>query len=85
MAIVRNIVCDVCKKSIIDCDLESISVFGNISSVNIDKIDGIGGGLFGDGEWIKTIQKDGPIELHDVPLTHVHLECLRNYMKPTKR
>jgi|AntRauTorcE11897_2_1112592.scaffolds.fasta_scaffold00545_22 hypothetical protein len=85
MTIEKIISCDICKRTIIPESLDSISVVGNVSVTSISNVNGIGDGLFGNVEWLRKIDHNKSLKLCDVPISHLHIQCIANYIKPNKR
>jgi hypothetical protein len=84
MAIEKVLVCDACKQPINDNKLDAISVLGNIHTTDYNETNGFGGRLFGDCNWL-AIANFEAIDYCEIPVTHVHLKCLIDYLQPNTR
>jgi hypothetical protein len=84
MTIEKVLVCDACKQPINDNKLDAISVLGNIHKTDCNETNGFGGRLFGDCNWL-AIANFEAIDYCEIPVTHVHLKCLIDYLQPKLR
>jgi len=82
MAMTKVLTCDVCKQKINDNNLDAISVLGNIHTTDCNETNGFGGGLFGNSKWLENFEA---LDYCEIPVTHVHIECLFSYMHPKPR
>ena len=84
MTIEKVLVCDACKQPINDNKLDAISVLGNIHKTDCNETNGFGGRLFGDCNWL-AIANFEALDYCEIPVTHVHLKCLIDYLQPNLR
>jgi hypothetical protein len=85
MAIKRKFVCDACGVEINPTLNDAVTIVGNVHVVDASDSNGVGGGVYGDGNWLKQIYDQLPIDTHDIPVHHVHIECLTKVITPQKR
>jgi hypothetical protein len=82
MTIEKVLVCDACEQPINDNKLDAISVLGNIHTTDCNETNGFGGELFGDCKWLENFEA---LDYCEIPVTHVHLKCLIDYLQPKLR
>lgn len=74
----RKVVCDICKGEIRPIKEDSIAVQGNIYATDLENNQGVGGGFFGGCQWLDYINTGQPVDYEDIPIHHVHIDCLKS-------
>lgn len=83
--IVSKVVCDFCKNEINKGKEDAVTIHGNLCVIGDVGESGVGAGVLGGHKWLDRLvdyrhedESDIPVEYDDVPVHHVHIDCIRS-------